>query len=358
MKDTKLGCLIYGPLDHHLDHLAPLAWALDAPLIVTEGEVAAQAETFYPFVETLYWDYTCVHDNLVQNFDAIVCSLPRALFDEAFLFAQMSHNKTISTIWCPHGNSDKGHTAPFMEALSEERVALVYGNKMVDFLKEKGVYNKIETIIPMGNLRLEQYRAKAAHFDSLVNEYILCHLPANQPTILYAPTWEDRESNSSYPFALRVLLDVVPTHVNLIVKLHPNTLRTRELEVDRLIHQCSAHHNICFLKEFPTIYPLLAAVDAYIGDMSSIGYDMLAFENPMFFLTRQGSYHDLLPCGTPLFLEDLPNVFQKIEAVLDTPSPHNKNKNRIYNYTFDKSASINKLKTSITNSLEKKRALY
>jgi hypothetical protein len=44
---------------------------------------------------------------------------------------------------------------------------------------------------------------------------------------------------------------------------------------------------VYFLNEFPAIYPLLEKVSAYIGDHSSIGYDFLYYDRPLYFLEKK-----------------------------------------------------------------------
>ena len=140
MTAPKAAALIYGDMAHHLDHLAPLCELLGIPLIVTEEHLHASAKKDYPFIETHYFGYDVNAERLIQAVDVIFCSTPRIMFDEVFFFAQALLQKKVHTIWCPHGNSDKGHHSYFMQALENEEVALVYGQKMIDFLTEKQAF--------------------------------------------------------------------------------------------------------------------------------------------------------------------------------------------------------------------------
>ncbi len=46
------------------------------------------------------------------------------------------------------------------------------------------------------------------------------------------------------------------------------------------------HKNVVLIEDFPLVYPLLAATDIYLGDVSSIGYDFLMFNRPMFLSNK------------------------------------------------------------------------
>jgi hypothetical protein len=224
LKKNKAAGLIYGPEFHHLDHLAPLCAQIGIPLILTEDDIVLQARFFYPDLEIIHWSSLEVPDRLVSTFDTIYYSTPRVLFDEIFFFAQAFQNKRIKTIWVPHGNSDKGRSSLFMEALKSEEHLLTYGPRIEAFLREKGVEGALTRI---GNYRLAYYQKHKEFYQKL--------LPLKKkPTILYAPTWQDQEKNSSFPSFWPHLLHV-PDHFSLIVKLHPNLYRQfpEEIEIGR-----------------------------------------------------------------------------------------------------------------------------
>ena len=195
--------LIFGRELHHLDHLAPLCATYSIPLILTDEEMVDLAKNFYLDLEILYFDTHRAPEKLVANFDTIVYTTPRPLFDEIFYFAQAMHNKRVRTIWCPHGNSDKGRNSSFMEALQEEEILLTYGPRMDEFLEEKLVMG---TKIRVGNYRFAYYKKHKVFYNNLIEE-------KKGTTILYAPTWQDSESNSSFK-ALCPYLAKVPSHLN------------------------------------------------------------------------------------------------------------------------------------------------
>ena len=280
--------LIYGPELHHLDHLAPLCCLLGIPLLTTEESIAALAKRYYPGIEVLALDYMAAPEYLVTHFDLVFYSMPRDVFDEVFFIAQKMAQKRVHTIWCPHGNSDKGNAIFFMEALKKEEAALVYGKQMIEFLKRKGVFDQLKGHAIVGHYRRQFYNAHKPFYDALAEQEIFRRLPAAKRTLFYAPTWQDYEKSSSFFNAMPPLAETLPAEHNLIVKLHPNLLLQDEFNVETLIEHYGSAPNIHFIREFPPVYACLSKVNAYIGDMSSIGYDFLTFNRPMFFLNQQG----------------------------------------------------------------------
>jgi teichoic acid glycerol-phosphate primase len=278
--------LIYGPDLHHLDHLAPICSLMNIPLIVTEEKIAAFAKLYYPRLDVLLFDYMSVPQYLVSHFDIVFYSMPRDLFDEIFFIAQKLSQKRIHTIWCPHGNSDKGNSIIYMEALKKEEAALVYGKQMIDFLKRKFVFDSLKKYVITGNFRYQFYLDHRSFYDPIAEKKISQRLPKAEKTFLYSPTWQDYEHSSSFFDAAAPLIEKLPENDNLIIKLHPNLHLQEEFYIDELIEKYQDRKNILFLIDFSPIYPLLNLVDVYIGDMSSIGYDFLTFNRPMFFLNQ------------------------------------------------------------------------
>lgn len=330
MPGTSAAALLYGPSEHHLDHLAPLADFYDIPLIVTQEEVVELAKRYYPAVNVQHVDYLRLPFHLLDKYETVFSCLPRVSVEEICFLAQAFSKKRIATIWCPHGNSDKGHASPFMEALCNEERALVYGDRMVEFLKNKGAFDQLKQCEKVGNLRYAFYQKHKSFYQALVEKEILPLLKKGVPTILYAPTWQDCENSSSFEDIAPILVEKLPANFNLIVKPHPNQLNT-----------CEQDGRTLFLENFPPIYPLLDLVDIYVGDMSSIGYDFLAFQKPMFFLNQNmrdlkndpGLY--LYQCGTVLEPEDYAHIFQIIEKA----TPHDKElflkvRQKVYSETF------------------------
>jgi len=333
MSSPKIAALIYGNQKHYLDHLAPLASLLGVPLIVTDFEIERLAMSYYPDLNLLYFDPVEMAERVVTQFDVIVSCLPKDLFDSLFFITEALHQKGLMNVWCPHGNSDKGHSSYFMEGLSKERWAFVYGQKMVDFLKEKGAFAQLEDLFILGNYRYEYYLRHIEFYQKVLGE----KLPLNPKgrTLLYAPTWDDDENSSSFESAHSFLINSVPKEWNLIIKPHPHLKCPLE----------TSKENVIILEDFPPIYPLLQSTDVYLGDMSSIGYDFLTFRRPLLFYNPQnrdpsedqGLY--LTQCGTIIGANE--NPFERIDEI--DPVSFLKIQDRVYNEVFEKQQTLTKI---------------
>lgn len=289
--------LIYGRELHHLDHLAPLCAIEGIPLILTDRILCQLAEKFYPDLDVLQFSAHEAPEKLVQNFDTIVYSTPRVLFDQVFYLAQALQNKRIKTIWCPHGNSDKGRHSPLMEALHEEELLLTYGPRIESFIREKRVSAPFHRI---GNYRLAYYEKYRNFYDTLLP-------PKEKKTYLYAPTWQDGEKSSSFPHVWKQLLHP-PEDIELLIKLHPHLYEQYPKEIEEL----KDHHTL--IEDFPPIYPLLAKTDVLIGDRSSINYDFLVFGRPLYEIDdpEEDLFQDGKTCSTPV--EEVFSPYQPLFA--------------------------------------------
>ncbi|HEY2810167.1 MAG TPA: CDP-glycerol glycerophosphotransferase family protein [Rhabdochlamydiaceae bacterium] len=346
--------LIYGNESHHLDHIAPLCALLQMPLIVTEERLALLAKKFYPMVEVVAADYLAIGEYLVSHFNLIFYSIPRDLFDELFFLPQQLLQKKVHTIWCPHGNSDKGHSLFFMEALQKEEMALLYGKQMIDFLQKKSAFQQLKEHVIVGNFRYEFYLKNKEFYDSLVEREITRRLAPAKKIYLYAPTWQDFEKSGSFFDALPHLAENIPPDVNLLVKLHPNLLQQHDWQVEDLVQHYQSQDHILFITDFSPIYPLLSSADVYIGDMSSMGYDFLTFDRPLFFL-NQNTRDPLRDPGLYLFrtgIEIKREAYAKIYDTIDhffqfELRPFSPIRKEVYAYAFGHRKSLEEIKNEI-----------
>jgi len=356
--NKKCAGLIYGKNAHHLDHIAPLCALIGMPLIVTEEEIAVQGRHFYPGIKMIYADYLQAPQFVVSHFDVVFYSMPRDLFDEIFFFAQKLLQKKVHTVWCPHGNSDKGHSIFFMEALHKEEVALVYGKQMIEFLQKKNVFDQLKSHVLTSNYRYEVYLQNKEFYDHLAERLIARRLTPAKKTILYAPTWQDYEKSGSFFDAMPSLAETIPPDVNLVIKLHPNLLEQYDARIEEIIACYASNPQLLFLMDFPPIYPLLFLADVYLGDMSSIGYDFLALDRPLFFLNQNtrdplqdpGLY--LFRCGIEIKKEDYPKIYSIIDHFfhfeLRSFSPI---RQEVYTYAFGHRKPLNMLKSEIEQAI-------
>lgn len=266
-----------GP-ETHLDHLAPLCALLEIPLIVTNEEHLEMGKKFYPMVDirlipfsNLTLEYIAIH------FDTIVtCGKFWAM--ELKPLIQLFYEKEIRFIFAPHGNSDK-------EALLgkevEQDIDLVYGPQM-RALKTGG------NCIEMGNLRRWFYQEHKDHFDRLAKEFF----DSEKKTVLYAPTWSTKATPTSFFESTSQIIDALADEYNLLIKLHPLLEENDNARFHRILGKYEGRAR--FILNFPPVYPLLEKTSVYLGDFSSIGYDFLSYNRPMFFLKEGGK---LSECG-------------------------------------------------------------
>jgi len=336
--------MLYGPYDQLIDHIVPLCHMKGLPLVVTEPEIEALIAQHYPFTDTHRLTYTALPYKVLESFDQIVAPMSKLLVQEIFFLAQELQGKQLHSIWTPHGNSDKGYASTLRTFVENETTALVYGQKMIDFFMKNFKFSLHDNsyfdgalndnpnspkLAHLGNYRLKYYMDHKDHFDAIIDRT----LPSGKTTILYAPTWCWETELPSHLEQMHTLIEHLTPHYNLIIKIHPRTRRGDPHLIDKFI---ADHKTAYFLNEFPLIYPLLARCDIYIGDISSIGYDFLAFNRPMIFIHD----HSLPPeerylqqCGTTITKTDLPNINRHIEAAFTSDS-HSSIRKKIYNYTF------------------------
>lgn len=321
---------------HYIDHLAPLSSLLDIPMIVSDERIEHLVKTYYPEVKIILCSPLKFPHYIVSEFEVVITCLPTLLFREIVYAIELLNQKSLINVWCPHGNSDKGHKCIHMEELNKEKIALVYGEKMIHFLSDKGSFNQLEKVCMTGNYRFRYYKERKEFLD----QQLFPFLPKkNLPTILYSPTWNDAENNSSFDLISKQLIENLPDDFNLIIKLHPNIFSCPDLlDVYRLAH--SQKENLAVLPEFPPVYPILNYVDIYLGDMSSVGYDFLTFKKPMFFINknqRDRGLH-LMQCGRVIEPKDFRNIYTIIREA--DSSGFTKSQEALYSSTFGKEENI------------------
>lgn len=344
-----LAGLVYGPSEHHLDHIAPLCLFFDIPLIVTEPDIEKMALEFYPKLVVYYKDYQNLGPAVIDSFDCLITALAKPLFESIFFLSQTLSKKEINSIWCPHGNSDKGLNDQTMNALSKERFLFVYGQRMQEFMHTQNAINDGSHIFSVGNYRKTFFDDHLHFYEKLAEKHVFSQFEKKQTTILYAPTWEDLENGSSAKKVLPFLLKGLPGDKNLIVKLHPNMLLDDDIHLKKLLWEFEDAPNILFLEKFPLIYPLCDKVDIYLGDTSSIGYDFLAFDRPMIFLNMKKNFNQrfLQTCGINLNEDQFPDIIDHLTKSLEKPEEYSSQRQKAYQHTFDETPNFLNLKTEL-----------
>ena len=342
-----LAAHIFGNTFNFLDHLAPLASLLKIPLVLTDREIYAAAQKFYPDLELiLHQDYVTLEGFLRKKFRGLISCYSQQNTEN--ILSSLFKQKLLR-IWSPHGNSDKGMEENLFELLKEEKIDLVYGHKMLEAFKKHGVSKKIKHQIMIGNFRLHYFQKHFSFYQKKLKKII--PFQNDKKTLFYAPSWGQEKYNLHILKTLRFLIENLSSNFNLIIKPHPYSLTRMDYEFDRLKNQKSqtknSYKNVVFIRDFHAIYPLLERADLYLGDFSSVGYDFLFYDRPMFFLNygphRQTKTANkfLLQGGVEIKKET--ELVEKIVQGLKKDKFGQKRK-EIYNYTFDSVPDFQKIK--------------
>ncbi|MBM3200905.1 MAG: hypothetical protein FJZ56_00680 [Chlamydiae bacterium] len=311
---------------HHLDHLAPLCYALNAPLIVDSPLTYEMGKTFYPFVDIRLEDPI----NLFSwsNASLVLLSTRYAGKELKATFGAFGKDK-IRFCFCPHGQSDKGYKKEQIDPFYHQDVALVYGRKM---LSNKKALQTVKDTVTVGNYRLWFFKKFEKEYRSLLHKTLPKLQDTTRKIYLFAPTWQDGENPSSFFHKTEELITSLPKHIHLIIKIHPLLEKHYPAHVIRVIERYKDTPNVDILLHYPLIYPLLSKVDVYIGDYSSIGYDFLYFKKPMFFFSTSSQIPSLHQCGIQIPSKES-SIFSFIQKNLDQTLLDQKKK-QLYKHSF------------------------
>jgi CDP-glycerol glycerophosphotransferase (TagB/SpsB family) len=175
-----------------------------------------------------------------------------------------------------HGTSDKKYD--YMKVIADYDLFFISGDDACERYRQKGLLKK-GTGILIGYPKLDRV---------FRNELQRLVLDPGFKTVLYAPTWTDKELNSSWKRLLRkVLLENKPDDLNFIVKLHPNLTRYRADEVDRFRKLLESRKRTLLLDRAPDIVPVMAALDVLLEDISFATREYLTFRRPLIFLSNK-----------------------------------------------------------------------
>lgn len=325
----------------YLDHLGVLASLLDIPLIVTEENTLKAAKTFYPMINCSWMDLRELSlDFLASQFDVIYMSSHQWSW-ELLPLIELLYGKKMRMVYCPHGNSDKGHS---QTDHFRKDIVLAYGSHMIDLLTQTGATKQITQLVTVGNFRYAFYQKNAPFYHQLLND----RWKKRRPTLLYAPTWDDGENPTSFFKLCFSLVESTLPYFDLVIKLHPFLEEQNPSQTWEIIEKLSTVPGVHFLNDFPSIYPILNNCDGYIGDASSIGYDFLAFDRPLFFLTEgRGPIRE---CGQTIPLGS--SIGDFIQAHWNDSK--NELRKKVYNYAFEGNFQLEE----IEKALRKTRASW
>ena len=329
----RFAALYTSPSASFIDHIAPLASLLKIPLLVTEEEHALKIATYYPEVELHHWpDLPLRLEELCAKFDTLIeCGY---WADEFRRCLETLYGKKMHLIFCPHGQSDKGYLAPLLAPYAKQEKVLLYGDLMKEMLSDLKIALPKHAVV--GNYRKLYYERHRARHLKWAQERIFSKLDPSCPTLLYAPTWNDLDQASTFFEGVERLIEQKSASWNLLIKAHPLLLQKEPARFYRLNLEKKGVVVDC---DFPLIYPLLERSAAYLGDYSSIGYDALSFDKPLFFLTKpQLPEARLHACGE--VLDPKENLFEKILQKIPQAGRFQKNREALYQKAFAKGADV------------------
>ncbi len=343
----------------YVDHIVPLCQMMEIPLLCTDRWIYEMIDLHYPEMQLVYDEAPdfCL-DHALEGYDTLfyvdLFRKPHGFFH----FYEYVYSGKARSVCAQHGNSDKKRNVFWAENHADEDIVLLDGQHMVDFMQEKQVLDRIPRCILAGNFRLEYYRQNKAFLDQKMR------LPKDgRKTILYAPTWTSPNNRSDWRCDYSSFLEVheaviegMTDDYRLIIKLHPTFLRFFSEEAREIKEKYEDRAQILFLDDIPLIYPLLEQVDIYLGDYSSIGYDFLAYNRPLFFLNMNGRDSEtdsgvhLYRCGKAIGPDELRSVCKIIEET--DSSQFEKARLETYAYAFGKERkSLSQLREEIEGAL-------
>ncbi len=180
-----------------------------------------------------------------------------------------------------HGTSDKVYD--YRRDVLEYDLFFIPGEHALERYRKKGLLKKNNGVI-IGYPKLDRvFRGELSRNDELAK----LRMNPNKKTVLYAPTWVDRASNSSWKKFHSTLITDKPDNINLIVKLHPNLIRYRKNEVEEMRKQLQPHKDTLLIDKSPDIVPVMAASDVLLSDVSAVTREYLAFKRPFIFLSNK-----------------------------------------------------------------------
>ncbi len=331
-----------------LDHLAPASILLGIPHLFFEFSEEERARHYYPGLKTLLLPFEEFSPEwVIANFDYSVLSdqWHRNTFKKKYELLSMKYGKKLRNVHCPHGFSDKGF---YLKECAFEDICMVYGQHMLDLFDHWGVKEQLKDYLIVGNYRYSYWRAHKDFYQELLALEFAGKLDPNKKTILYAPTCIDREHSTTFFEVSETLFKELPSDYNLIVKPHPRLEHDDPASYHSLVLRYESKPNILILTDFPLIYPLLSIVDLYLGDMSSIGYDFLAFDKPLIFLNSLRKQAYLHQCGVVLPPEEYGQIFHVIDQSLEQEQASLSEKRKeVYDYTFGKEVPFQEVRKAL-----------
>ena len=132
--------------------------------------------------------------------------------------------------------------------------------------------------------------------------------------------------------------------------------------VAHLEERYKERNNVQVLTHYPLVFPLLKRTDIYLGDFSSIGYDFLAFNRPMFFFDSTERIKDrshstyLHQCGTLIPEKAYSTLYNYLEKCLEKDEQFHSIRKEVYFDAFGKEKGFETIFSEVSTFLNCKAA--
>jgi CDP-glycerol glycerophosphotransferase (TagB/SpsB family) len=314
-----------------MSHDSPIAYFIDFSI----HEIPSVAYIAYEAGGTLYTNseitFRCIktdHPSLSVQYHARISAMKEHMLQSHVqvivypdyhlrYFKDLAGVKHVQVF---HGISDKKYD--YQNEVLEYDLFFIPGKEAYERYEQKGLLKR-GTGVLIGCPKMDRVFRGELQRDEMLRKLRLD--PANK-TVLYAPTWVDKELNSSWKRFRSAFVKNKPPHINLLVKLHPNLRRYREPEVERFSEELKRFANTQIYDLLPDIVPLFAASDLLASDVSSVTREYLALRRPFLFLSNKPVWMWkknkilLWDCGD--ILRTPKRLWDTIERTLDSPDKY------------------------------------
>lgn len=345
---------------HHLDHIAVIAILMNIPLKTWSSLCESITREYYPEIDTFHFESLPENKTYLMSrdviFDAICWTKDDMDARDTYFNEAKKVGKPIKHVHCPHGFSDKAY---WFDLCIEQDYFLVYGQNMLKMFEERNLLEKLPPYVITGNYRYQYYLKHKDFYQEIVNREIFSFFKNKGPIVLYAPSYNYLDKDTSFFDAIDTIIEHLPKHYNLLVKMHPDLIgKTNSVAFSRVISKYLNRENVFWLNNYPLVYPILDKVDIYLGDTSSIAYDFLAFNKPLFFLKQQDRKKEIdrgqrFNLGTVITPENYNSIWKIIENTLPIDQEKfGQIRAETYHFTFGNPKPFEEVRAEILRMLE------
>jgi hypothetical protein len=280
-KNDRYACVLNNFFPHYLDHLAPLCYYLDCPLLVDDPDIYALAQKYYPQIKTEFKKLNIFE--IAKEYDLLIYTSARPPI-EVKAMAQAAGISSLRVAYTPHGFSDKGALSKSLMNHEGQDIALIHGNEQLRHLKLYGIDKQVNATVMIGQPRKYFYEKHKRFYKKKLKGY-----KTKKKSILFAPTFEDGYSTSAFKHTNDVIQSLQKNY-QLIIKLHPLLKRQNLVEVLRLEEKYNGHPNVHILCDsMPLVWPFIEHCDLYLGDYCSIGFEFAQSEKPLYLFNTSAA---------------------------------------------------------------------